>query len=42
MNEPSVLNWKAYMRTYPDIYAALWNSFFWRMYLKQCSSTMAN
>lgn len=42
MEEPSVLNWKAYCRCYPAIYAALWNSFFWRMYLKERSSTLAN
>lgn len=42
MNEPSVLNWKAYCRAYPKVYAALWNSFFWRMYLKERSSSLAN
>jgi hypothetical protein len=39
---PSLNNWKAYMQKYPAIYAALWNSFFWRMYLKEQSSTAAH
>ena len=42
MNEPNYNNWRAYTWYYPGIYAALWNSFFWRMYLKVQSSTMAN
>lgn len=40
--EPSLKHWDAYTQHYSGIYAALWMSFFWRMYLKKESSSVAH
>ena len=42
MTDPGIQTWKSYTRAYPALYAALWISFFWRMYIKEKSSSMAN
>jgi hypothetical protein len=42
MDEPNIINWRGYTYAYPDIYSALWLSYFWRMYLKEQSSTAAH
>jgi phosphohistidine swiveling domain-containing protein len=39
---PCIENWNIYQEKYAPIYASLWLSFFWRMYLKQFSTTIAN
>ena len=39
---PTVKNWRIYVEAYKPIYAALWNSFLFRNYLKKMSTTYAN
>jgi len=39
---PNMANWKAYREEFKFIYAALWNNFFYRIYMKEQSSTFAN
>jgi hypothetical protein len=39
---PSMANWNKYREHHKHLYAALWLSFFWRMFMKEQSSTCAN
>jgi hypothetical protein len=39
---PSELNWKRYIETYAPLYSSLWLSYFWRMYIKKISSSVAS